>query len=99
MTDIKPEHNLAEILGINKLPENEQVEQIEKVGMMIINAAVGRLLVSLDESEVKELEDFLATSTGTEDVFQYLLETYPQFEGHVQDEVTGLYSEAEQILT
>lgn len=99
MSNNEQENTLASILGIDEMSEEEQEVFIERVGSIVLDATVGRLLVSLDEDQVQELENYFDTVAESDDVFLHLIENYPQFEAYLQEEVAGLQSEAKEVLT
>ncbi len=97
MSEIK-EKTLANLLGIEDMPEGQKEEVLERVGNIIIEASVGNLLLSLNEEDLKKLEQYLESVSENDDVFGYLLRKYPDFQSIVEREVEALRSEAEDIF-
>lgn len=98
MSENKNETTLGNILGINNLPEAEREAFLKKMGSVIIDASVSRLLVTLEEDKVKDLENYLNTISDDEDVFAYLLRKYPDFQSIVEKEIAELKGEMNEIF-
>ena len=91
-------HPLAAALQFDTWPEAEQIAFLAEFGAVVSQAAIARLLVSLDEAAVAELEAYLDQVTEETDVIAHLLETYPDFERFVNEEATALREEAEKVI-
>lgn len=80
------------------MTEAEQQSFMARVGTLVLEAAVGRLLLELSEAEVFALQTHLQTEAGTEDVVAHLLQNYPQFKVCLEAELAGFQADAEQVL-
>jgi hypothetical protein len=93
---INPE--LATLLGVDKMGEQEKETFLARAGSIIIEAAIGRLLLSLEPDQVSQIEAYTEAAPETEDIFEYLLKTYPTFESIVEEEAAAFKDEAVEIL-
>lgn len=77
--------------GLSKLPEEKQVELVERIGRMIYQAVLVRALDILSEKEQVELDLLLDEDTTTpQDVLVFLNTKIPTFERLVQEERISL---------
>lgn len=90
---------LNEALQVDDMTEAERDEFLNRAGAVVIDAAVSRLLVSLSESEAAQLELYLGSHEHIEDIFGYLIKTYPTFEEYLAAEIVNLKNEALEIVT
>jgi hypothetical protein len=90
---------LATLLGIDKMSESEKTAFLERTGSLIIDAAIGRLLLSLEPEQVNKIEAYVDAAPETEDIFAYFLKTYPDFQSIVEEEVAAFQSEATKIVS
>lgn len=98
MSDNKQELNLATLLGVDDMPEAQREEFLERVGGIIIEASIGRLLVSLEDDQVSKLEAYMNTVSEEDDIFAHFLRTYPDFQSIVEGEITALREQAIEVL-
>jgi hypothetical protein len=96
MKDVLGE-KLAEAMEIDSLSERDRQKLFERIGGVAITAAVSRLLGSLDESEGAKLQLYLDTHQN-EDVYTYLLKTYPRFDDLLDEEVKGLQTDIASVV-
>ena len=90
---------LGQVFSLEEMSETERDAFLERVGSIIIDSAVGRLLLSLTEEQVVHLELHLESSSENSDVFAYLIKEYPNFEKLVEEEVSALQTEAAKIVS
>ncbi len=89
---------VAAILGVEEMTESEQKTFIERTIPVIIEASLNRLLVTFEEEEIPKLEAYLDTDPKVEDILEYLLETYPEFEAILQEEIIALQEEIVEVM-
>ncbi len=99
MTNIALGKKLAERLDLEHMSEGERTAVLERFGILIIESAVGRLLLALTDKKVEELELYLNVHQDIEDVFEYLLNNYPVFEDIVEEEIVALQGEAAAVIS
>ncbi|MFT7644784.1 MAG: hypothetical protein ACI9BF_000442 [Candidatus Paceibacteria bacterium] len=93
------QNKLSQAFPLEEMSETERDAFLERVGSVIIDSAVGRLLLSLTEAQIAKLELHLESNSDTSDVFTYLLNEYPNFEKLVEEEVAALRTEAVTIVS
>ena len=89
---------LAAVLQVKDLPENKQVEFLAQISDVIIDSSIMRLITSLEENEVATLQQYIDGATPEDDVFEYLIQTYPTFETIVEEEVLALQTNFAEIM-
>jgi hypothetical protein len=90
---------LATLLGIDKMSEAEKNAFLERAGNIIIDASVGRLLLSLEPEQVTAIEAYIDAAPEGEDIFEHFLKTYPDFQSIVTEEVTAFQADAKTVLS
>jgi len=90
---------LATLLGIDQMSESEKAVFLERTGNIIIDGAVGKLLMSLEPDQVAKIEAYVDAAPETTDIFEYFLKTYPDFQSIVEEEVANYQAEATEILS
>ncbi len=98
MQEEKLQNNLAKAFKLESMSESEQNAFLVRAGGIVTDAAVGRLLVSLDEAEVAKLELYINTHEDTDDLLAYLISEYPSFEELLQEEAAALQTEAAEVM-
>jgi len=84
-------HEIIQEWGLGKLPEEKQVELVERIGRMIYQAVLVRALDILSEKEQVELDLLLDEDVTTpQDVLVFLNSKIPTFERLVQEERISL---------
>lgn len=90
--------NLEDLFGTKEMSEAQRDDFMERVGNIVMEAAVLRLLASLKEEQIEELETHLVDESSPEVLLEYLLSNYPDFSGMIEEEINAFRSEAEEIL-
>lgn len=90
---------IADVCQLEQMTEAEQQSFFARLSTVILDAALSRLLVSLDEPAVARLQEYLEGAGETEDVLGYLLKEYPDFETFLTEEATALQEEAVATFT
>lgn len=83
--------------SVQQISEKELEFLQEKTGVIILEAAVGRLLLSLDERAVIDTQNYLESVSENDDVFEHLSRTYPAFSTILAEEAEALQKEGEKI--
>jgi hypothetical protein len=94
----KDEQSVLVKLGINHLASDKKNELLNDYGQILIEASIGRLLLSLENSQLEKLESYLENVTDDEDVIAYLLRTYPEFQPIVEEEAKALEAQTKEAL-
>ncbi len=89
---------LNEILGVDKMPEEQRNAFSERVGDIVIDASVTKLLLSLDDADILKVSEYMDKDSG-EDIFVYLSKNFPEFEAILEEEIGLFQSEAVNIMS
>ena len=92
------QQNIASILGIDKLPEDEQAVFLMDIGDLIVESALLRLVVDLDENQEAALNQYLETEPQPEVLMEYLLSHHKNFSQILEEEIIAFKEEAIQIF-
>jgi hypothetical protein len=77
--------------GLQGLPEQEQIDMVERIGRLIYQAVLVRSLDILSEVEQEELDLLLdEDETTAEDVVKFLYQKIPTFEVLLKEEIGKL---------
>jgi hypothetical protein len=91
------EQTILELMGVSELSESQQNDILEKFGNLIIEASIGQLLLDLPPNRVSDLQTYIDGVSDEEDIFAYLLRTFPDFQSIVEKQIFALKSEIEAI--
>jgi hypothetical protein len=98
MSNQNDEKTLESLLGLDNVPAGQKEAFLEKIGSLVIDSSVSRLLLSLEESEVEKINLAIEQISSEQDMFAYLLETYPGFEKIVLEEMRAFQAEARELV-
>lgn len=85
-------------LGINALPVEQQKEAIERLGGIVYQEVMIRVLDQMEEEDKNEFEKLLATNPDPETMFKFLAEKVPEIDTIVTEEAEKLRGEATEIM-
>jgi len=91
------EQTILELMGLDNLSETQQNEVLDKFGNLIIEASVGQLLLVISEERVEQLQTYIESVNEEEDIFAYLLRTFPDFQSIVERQIAALKTEIETV--
>lgn len=91
--------NVVTILGIDKLPVDKQQETMEKLGSIVYQEVMLRVLDIMDEKEGEEFEKLLETNPTPEVMFGYLAEKVPELDTIVKEEAQKIADDANNIMS
>ncbi len=97
MTDILTK-DLANIVGLDTLPEDEKIALIRDMGDVVMEAALLRFTAELSAKQMSALEHYLETEPDSDALLQHLLEHHPQFEKFLTEESAAFREEAVRIM-
>lgn len=96
--NIEREKKLIEALRLSKMSESEREEVVGSLAGLALEAAFGRLLLDLSETEQASLELYVDTHRNDENVIEYLLKTYPILGDLLEEELKVLQQEAIETM-
>ena len=94
----KIKQNIIEILGIDKLPMEQQKDAMEKLGGLVYQEVILRVLEEMNETEKDEFEKLLEKNPDPETMFAYLASRVPNLETMVKEEAESLRAESAEIM-
>ena len=92
--------DLVKELGLESLPEEKQLEILEKIGSIIFQSVLLRVLDLLDDDQKDELEKlFKEKADDPNAVLKFMEDNVPDIDGIVKEEVTKFKTETLDIIT
>ncbi len=88
MSTIK--ENLIDLFELDKLPPEKAIEMTERLGKLVFQAVLVRVLPTLSEENLTKYEGIIAKNEGVEVMFKFLGEAVPNFEGIITEEAEAL---------
>lgn len=92
------QQNIMNTLGLETLSDEEKLVFLEQVGDVVMEAALLRLIVGLDENQEAALEQYLETEPTGEVLFGHLIQHHKNFEMILEEEVLAFKEEALTVL-
>ncbi len=90
--------NIIEILGINALPVEQQKEAMEKLGAIVYQEVMLRVLDIMSEEDKDAFEKLIEVNPDPEAMFTFLAEKVPNIDQIVTEEAQALREESAEIL-
>ena len=91
--------NIVLTLGINTLPVEKQKEAMERLGAIVYQEVMLRVLDILSEEDKDEFEKLIEKDPNPETMFGFLSEKISNFGEIVKEEAEKLRSEAAEIIS
>ncbi|MDE2399479.1 MAG: hypothetical protein KGL67_00480 [Patescibacteria group bacterium] len=91
--------NITSALDLNKLPLQEQQEIIMRVGAIIYQNVLMRVLETMSESEQDEFEKLLDSNAKPEEVFAFLKNKVENFEEIIDEEAFKFKTKSDNIMS
>jgi hypothetical protein len=91
--------NIVLILGINTLPIEKQKEAMERLGSIVYQEVMLRVLDILTEEDKDEFEKLIEKNPNPENLFDFLSNKLPNFEEIVKEEAEKLRDESAEIIS
>jgi len=90
--------NIIELFEIEKLPEVEQEEAINKISKVIFEAVLLRVLPTMSEEDLAEYEKLLESGVAPDALFDFFFSKIPDFFKIVAEESESFREKAESVL-
>jgi hypothetical protein len=74
-----------QVLGMGTMKSGQREAFLERLGKMVFDSALVRLLETLNDEQIHALNHALEANESYEGVMQYLQITYPRFMGYIQE--------------
>lgn len=91
MTTIK--QTIEELFGLDKMSPEKAAETVNRLGKLIFQAVLVRVLPLLSEADMAEYEKIIASPEGPEAILKFLSEKVPDFENIIKEEAELLRAE------
>jgi len=93
------EQNIKNALHIDKLSAEEQQEIIERVGVVIYQNVLMRVLPGMSDEQENEFERLLDANASPEEIFGFLNTNVPNLEQVIQEEAEQFRNKASNIMS
>ncbi len=90
--------NIVHALEIDKLPPEEQQEIIVRVGALIYQNVLMRVMETMPQADQDEFEKILDKNAGPEEIFTFLKNKVPDFEQVIDEEAIKFRDKANSIM-
>lgn len=84
---------ILDLFELDKLPPDKAAEMVDRLGKLVFQAVLVRVLPMLSKPEMAEYEKILDSKEGGEAVLNFLGEKVPNFKNIVKEEVNKLKAE------
>lgn len=91
--------NIIDLFEIDKMPEDKQEEMIGKIGGIIFQAVILRVLPMMSPEDLEEYNRMMDENASPEKVFDFLFEKVPNFFGIIAEESENFRKEAGEVLS
>ena len=91
--------NIIDLFEIDKMPEDKQEEMIGKIGGLIFQGVLLRILPMMAEDDLAEYNKLLESGADPEKVFNFLYEKVPNLFEIIADESESFRKDAGQVLS
>jgi hypothetical protein len=85
-------------LELTDLSEKEKDDILQRIGRVIFEMALIRILDEMDDGTAKEFEQFLEKNQKPEDILKFLKEKVPNLEEILEDEARKFKTETFDVL-
>ncbi|MFZ3011607.1 MAG: DUF5663 domain-containing protein [Minisyncoccia bacterium] len=90
--------NISSVLELENLPPEERQEIILRVGALIYQNVLMRVMEVMKEEDQDEFEKLLDRNAGPEDIFMFLKEKVKDFEKIIEEEALKFKDKASGIM-
>lgn len=90
--------NIIELFNINDLPEEKQEETITRIGKIIFQSVLLRVLPLLNEEELAQYEKLLEENADADVLLDFFFEKVPGFLKIIAEESENFRKDSEEML-
>jgi hypothetical protein len=91
--------NIITMFEIDKLPEEQQEESINKIGKLIFQSVLIRILPKMSEGDLAEYDALLEKNVPAEDLMEFFFAKVPNFLSIVAEEGESFKKDAREVLS
>ena len=92
-------NNIITILGIDKLPAEQQKEAMERLGAIVYQEVMLRAIDAMTDEQKDEFEKLIEKDPDPETMFIFLSEKVPNIAAIVAEEAEKLRTESADIMS
>ncbi len=89
---------IGEEFGLSTLPPEKQEELLARIGGIIYQAVLMRVLSQMTESEQDEFDSLLEKNSEPEEIFSFLKEKVPSVETIIKEEADAFKKETLDVM-
>lgn len=90
--------NIIELFNIKELPEEKQEETINRIGGIIFQSVLMRVLPMLSEEELADYEKLLDNNVAPDELMNFFGEKVPNFLDIIAEESENFKTEAAEVF-
>ena len=90
--------NIIKLFEIDKLPEEKQEEMINRVGKIIFQAVLMRVLPLLEENDLQAYEKMIESAVAPDELMEFFIEKVPGFLQIIAEESENFRKEAAEVM-
>ena len=91
--------NIINMFGINKLPKEEQEEAVTRVGKIVFQMVLMRILPTLNEEDSAEYDKLITENREPDELLGFFYEKVPGFLQIVEEESENFKKDAEDMMS
>jgi hypothetical protein len=97
-TQLEIRNNIITLFEIDKLPEDKQEETISRIGKIIFQSVLVRVLPFLEEEELAQYEKLVEDGVGPDVLLDFFFEKVPSFLQIVAEETENFRKDSAEVL-
>lgn len=90
---------IIEIFDIDKLAPEEQEKMITKIGGLVFQAVLMRILPTMSEEDQSQYEALIDNKAGADELLEFLMNKVPNFMDIVIEESENFRKDAAEVLS
>ncbi len=90
--------DIISAIGFDALLPEEQDEFISQIGTVLLESALTKLMVELNDEQLKALDYYLEDEPSADILLKHLFDQYPQFESIMQEETVAFKQEMLELF-
>ncbi len=84
---------IVDLFGLEAMPPEKAAEMVERLGKLVFQSVLVRVLPLLSEKDMTEYEKIVDSKEGGEKIFLFLSEKVPDLENIIKEEAEALRAE------
>ncbi len=90
--------DISEIIGLSGLVGAEQEDMLERIGSLILESVMLRVIAGMSDEEASAFESFVATDPSPEQMNAYIQERVPDIDSIFEEERAAFREECIRIF-